>query len=264
MDTPKVPLVMIHGLLGSIDFFGPHALLPRIDVHAPDLPGYGSEPWPGNGDALTLEGQAGWVADYLRTRIGRPAWLLGHSVGGAVAMLAARMAPELTQAVISVEGNFTLDDAFWCRRIAPMRDDEWAAEHARMQSDPRTWLANGGIEPTPRRLEWAQVILQNQSAATVHAMAKAVVQETGDPAYLAAVRDVLDRGMPLHLLAGERSCSGWDVPAWARSAAAGMVVLPGVGHMMMLEAPERFCEAVSSMVLAAPSQADSGNRFASA
>lgn len=249
MMTPTTPLLMIHGLLGPIDFFGPQALLPGIEVHAPDLPGYGSQPAPPGGDPLNLEQQAAWVVADLRSRFGRPAWLLGHSVGGAVAVLAARMAPELARAVISVEGNFTLNDAFWCRKIAAQSEDEWAAEHARMQSDPDAWLAKGGIESTTQRLEWARAILHHQSAATVHAMAKAVVRETGAPGYLAAAREVLGNGTPLHLMAGERSCTGWDLPPWVRAAAADMVVLPGVGHMMMLEAPEQFCEAVGAMVL---------------
>lgn len=249
MNEPTIPLLMIHGLLGPLDVFGAQALMPDIELHAPDLPGYGSQPTQYGGDSLTLAQQAAWVVTYVRSHIGRPAWLLGHSVGGAVAMLSARMVPELAKAVISVEGNFTLNDAFWCRKIAPMGEDEWAAEHARMQSDPHAWLAKGGIEPTAQRLAWAQTILHHQSAATVHAMAKAVVRDTGEPGYLASVRDVLGNGTPLHLVAGERSSSGWDLPSWVRSAAAGMVVLPGVGHMMMLEAPAQFCEAVRTMVL---------------
>ncbi|MEF7613892.1 alpha/beta hydrolase [Aquincola sp. MAHUQ-54] len=236
-------------MLGPIDFFGPQALMKGIEVHTPNLPGYGSQPLPPGGVELTLEQQAAWIVAYLRSHIGRPAWLLGHSVGGAVAMLAARMAPDLVTAIISVEGNFTLGDAFWCQRIAPMREDEWAAEHARMQSEQQAWLAKSGIEPTARRLEWAQTILHNQAAATVHAMAKAVVRETAVPGYLAAVRDVIHHGTQLHLLAGERSCTGWDLPPWVRTAAASTVVLPGVGHMMMLEAPEQFCKAVASMML---------------
>ena len=107
MNGPTFPLLMIHGLLGPLDFFGAQALLPNIEVLAPSLPGYGTQATPSVGDPLSLAQQAAWVSGYLRSRIGRPAWVLGHRVGGAVAMLAARMAPELVKAVISVEGNFT-------------------------------------------------------------------------------------------------------------------------------------------------------------
>lgn len=134
----------------------------------------------------TLRQHAEWVADYVRTRVGRPVCLLGHSVGGAIAMLAASLLPGSVRMVINVEGNFTLNDAFWCRRIAAMSE-----------------------------------------------------------------------GTPVHLLAGERSCAGWDVPAWVRSAADTSTVLTGVGHMMMLEAPGRFCNAVAALL---PSARSPSNR----
>ena len=241
-------LVMIHGLLGPIDYFGPQSFLPEFELHTPSLPGYGLEPKNWNGEAPSLRSQAAWVARYLRSRVARPAWLLGHSVGGAIAMLAAGLAPELVKGIVNVEGNFTLNDAFWCRKIAAMGDEAWAAEYRRMQADPTAWLEGAGIAVSAERLSWAQRILQHQSAATVSAMARAVVRETAADAYLASVQAVVEGGTPLHLLAGARSASGWDVPAWARKAAASSTVIPETGHMMMLEAPRLFCDALRSVV----------------
>lgn len=239
---------MVHGLLGPIDFFNPAARLPGVEVHAPDLPGYRSQPPYPQGGVPTLKQHAEWVADYVRTRVGRPVCLLGHSVGGAIAMLAAGMLPGMVRMVISVEGNFTLNDAFWCRRIAAMPEEEWGAELHSLQADPQAWLDKGGIETSVQRLHWARDILHNQSAAVVQRMAKAVVRETAEGGFLEAVRRVVDSGTPVHLLAGARSCAGWDVPAWVRSAAASSTVLTGVGHMMMLEAPGRFCNAVAELL----------------
>ncbi|WP_179405632.1 hypothetical protein [Burkholderia guangdongensis] len=79
-------------------------------------------------------------------------------------------------------------------------------------------------------------------------MARAVVAETGDDRYLPRIRSVVERGMPLFLLAGERSASGWDLPDWARSAARDYVAQKEVGHMMMLEQPDAFCRIVENMV----------------
>ena len=138
-------LVMIHGLLGPIDYFGPQSFLPEFELHTPSLPGYGLEPKNWNGQAPSLRSQAAWVAQYLRSRVARPAWLLGHSVGGAIAMLAAGLVPELVKGIVNVEGNFTLNDAFWCRKIAAMSDEAWAAEYRRMQADPTAWLEGAGI-----------------------------------------------------------------------------------------------------------------------
>lgn len=246
--NPPIPLVMIHGLLGPIDYFLLQACLQGLEVHTPDLLGYGVRPAAHDAADITLKGQALHVADYLRTQVRQPALVLGHSVGGAVALLAASLAPECVRGVISVEGNFTLNDAFWCGKIARMDAASWRVEYDRIRSDPAAWLRASGIEPTPERVQWARLILDHQPADTVAAMARAVVDETGGPAYLASVRALLGQGMVICLLAGQTSRAGWDVPDWVAAAARHDIVLPDVGHMMMLEAPQAFCRAVRDIM----------------
>lgn len=167
------PLVMIHGLFGPLHF---SSRPPGCPV-SPFIPrtcwatARPAEP------ELSLAAQAAEVVRILREEVRRPCHLLGHSVGGAIAVLAASHAPELVKSIVSVEGNFTLDDAFMCRRIAPLDAPEWEAELQRIQSDPQAWLAKGGIAPTPERLRMAGCILHNQPAATLQAMARAVVRK---------------------------------------------------------------------------------------
>jgi pimeloyl-ACP methyl ester carboxylesterase len=240
------PLVMIHGLLGSIGFFGPRQYLPGLDVRTPDLRGYGSKRTVEQG--VDLDGQADEIVRILRLEVGRPAWLLGHSVGGAVMMLAAERAPELVQGLISVEGNFTLKDAFWCTRIAAMLDADWAAEYGAMEDDPAAWLERRGIEASDQRIAWARQILANQPVGTIQSMARSVVRVTGAPAYLEGVRRVLGSGVPLYLLGGELSASGWDIPEWVLALACRSQVQPKAGHMMMLEDPAAFCSIVGAIV----------------
>src|ERR1700712_5158374 len=100
------PLVLIPGLLGSGGYYAPRQSIRDLDVRTPDLLGYGSKRTAEQG--VDLHGQADEIARILREEVGQPAWLLGHSVGGAVMMLAAERAPDRVRGVISVEGNFTL------------------------------------------------------------------------------------------------------------------------------------------------------------
>jgi pimeloyl-ACP methyl ester carboxylesterase len=237
---------MIHGLLGSIDFFSPQLHMPGTAVHTPDMVGYGKRA--NAGATIDIETQAAEMARYIQERIGHPVWLLGHSVGGAVAMLVADLVPGLVRGLISVEGNFTLADAFWCTRIAATDEQVWADEFRVMRADPQAWLERGGIAPTAERLEWAQAILDNQPHDTIQSMARSVVSTTGAPAYLELVRRVIERGTPLYLLAGEKSAAGWDVPDWARVAASEYLVQPDAGHMLMLENPTVFCKTISSVM----------------
>lgn len=239
---------MIHGLMGSLDFFEPARRLHGVSVHTPELIGYGALA----GDrvtALTLSRQADHVADYIAGKVDDgPSWVLGHSVGGAIAVILARRHPALVAGLISVEGNFTLDDAFWCRRIAAMAPEEWDTELAEMRADPVGWLTHNRIAATPERIVWARRILDHQSSRTIRQMAEAVVRETGAEAYLEGLRTALEAGLPIQLVAGDRSLAGWNVPTWVSSAAHDFVVQPNVGHLMMLEDPEGFCAIVDRLL----------------
>ncbi len=238
-------LVLVHGLFGPLHYFDPAARMPGIRVLTPDLLGYGvREATP----ELSLAAQAADLVRMLRANGSGSFHLVGHSVGGAVAFLAAARAPRLVKGIVSVEGNFTLEDAFMCRRIAPLEPPDWAAELRRIQGDPSAWLQEAGIRPTPERQAMAHCILHNQSSTALQAMARAVINETSGPNYLHVVREVISSGIPLHLLAGSRSASSWNVPAWVRDAAASDVTLADCGHMMMLEEPELFSQSLIGML----------------
>ncbi|HUU98354.1 MAG TPA: alpha/beta hydrolase [Phycisphaerae bacterium] len=245
MDKPTV--IMVHGLVGSLRYFDLQARLGRATVVTEDLLGYGRQrDFPP--DRLTLAVQAEYVARRIDELPAERVWLLGHSMGGAVAVLAAERRPERLCGLINVEGNFTEKDAFWSRKIVEKQPHEWAEEYRQMQSDPAGWLERCDVEPDPQRTAWARQILEHQPASTVSAMAKAIVAETSCPSYLDTVRRLLDRGLPMHMVAGEKSAADWDVPDFVRTAAASFTEQPAVGHLMMLEDPDGFCEIVAAIL----------------
>jgi pimeloyl-ACP methyl ester carboxylesterase len=245
MENPT--LIMIHGLVGSLHYFDPPARMPGISVITEDLLGYGRQSdVPPN--RLTLAAHAELVTQWIDAVADEGVWLLGHSMGGAVAVLAADLRPQRVRAIINVEGNFTEKDTFWSRRIAAQKPAEWADQYHSMQDDPAAWLERCGIDPDPQRAMWAKRILANQPAGTVYAMAQALLAETLCPEYLRIVQGLLDRGLPLHLLAGAKSTADWGVPDFVRDAAASYTEQPDVGHLMMLEAPDAFCQIVTSLL----------------
>ena len=193
MNKPR--LLMIHGLVGSLDYFDPASRISEARVETCDLLGYGSfrEVGPAR---LSLATQAEHLAGFIAKLDPPKAWLLGHSMGGAVGMLLADRWPHLVAGMINVEGNFTLKDAFWSARIVTKQPDDWAREYRAMQSDLAGWLQHCGVEPTETRVAWARAILDLQPPSTVRAMSLAFLAESAPPDFLDALRRVVVGGLP--------------------------------------------------------------------
>lgn len=143
-----LPIVFIHGLIGPFTDPSAVALLRPAEVLSPDLLGYGSEADADPTD-VTIESQI----EYVRIAIGRElpdtrVHVVGHSVGGVIAAGFAHRFPDRVASFVSVEGNFTLGDAFWSAQLAAktLADVEYLLEADR--ADPARWLRDGGIDPT--------------------------------------------------------------------------------------------------------------------
>lgn len=92
------PVVLVHGLTASMDWWRPTiaALEPHHDVRIVELPG------------LTVRAASHRLAGWLEEQGLRRAALVGHSMGGTVAVLTAAEAPELVGrlALIAPAGVF--------------------------------------------------------------------------------------------------------------------------------------------------------------
>ncbi|CRI57871.1 alpha/beta fold hydrolase [Pseudomonas sp. CCOS 191] len=243
MDTP---VVMINGLIGCLDHPAFHHVLGPRRVIAPDLLGYGRlDDTPST--LIDIDAQVEHLRRSLEAHNLPCVHLLGHSVGGVVAMLFAQRYPANVASVISVEGNFTLKDAFWSASVARMASAEAEAMLQGYRADAGAWLARSGIMANASCLTLAGQWLAHQPASTLQAMARSVVAVTGVPGYLDGLRRLFAT-KPVHLFAGEHSRAGWDVPSWAEEQAASFTVLPRVGHLMMLEDPQGFASAIARLL----------------
>ena len=99
------PLVFLHGWADTSDTFQfiVDAFAREYTIIAPDWRGFGRSAW---------QGGAYWFPDYLadldalleQVSPGRPATLLGHSMGGNIASLYAGIRPERIERVVNLEG----------------------------------------------------------------------------------------------------------------------------------------------------------------
>ncbi len=93
------PLVLIHGLFGSLENLGVIArnLADRFQIINMDLPNHGRSPWT---DTLDYQQMAAAVAQTLKELGIERAFVLGHSMGGKTAMQLAFDHPSLVEKLI--------------------------------------------------------------------------------------------------------------------------------------------------------------------
>lgn len=241
------PFVFVHGLFGPFSERETFAQLEPAVCTAPDLDGYG----PGVDRAVTLAGQVAALRAHVEKEHGDgPVHLVGHSIGSVYAFNLANQSPRLVASVISVEGNFSLADAFWSRSIAAMSEDEARVSIEARLSDPLGFLTGDDIPVTDENLDRAREALAYQPWRTVWESAKAIVCATSGPYYEQMLRSVF-ASTPVHLIAGQRSSKDWHVPSWAREQAATFTTVTHAGHCMMLEHPAPFGRALAAALEAA-------------
>jgi pimeloyl-ACP methyl ester carboxylesterase len=247
-------LLLIHGMAGSAENWR-EVIEPLARAHtviAPDLPGHGlSEP--GGGD-YSLGALASGLRDLLVTLGHERATLVGHSLGGGVAMQFSYQFPELVERLVLVSsGGLGPEVSAILRAAALPGADRFIAATAGVGSRVGSALGRGlgaiGLRPSPDVAEVARgyASLEDRERRTaVLATLRSVVGTRGQRV-AASDRLYLAETLPLLIVWGAR-----DPIIPVSHAEDAHEALPGsrlevfddVGHLPQLEAPARFVTAL--------------------
>ncbi len=236
------PMLLIHGFGGDLNnwLFNHEALAADREVYALDLPGHGeSSKDVGEG---TLESLADTVAGFMAALGVGSAHLVGHSMGGAVALMVARRHPErvrslslLCSAGLGGEINSGYIDGF----VA-------AASRNALKPVLADLFADSGLVTRQlvddllkyKRLEGVGAALTTLAGKLFAGGRQAVVLADALPGF----------GKPVLLVWGEDDRIIPVAHAHALSGRCRVEVLPGRGHMVQMEAANEVNRAIARFV----------------
>jgi pimeloyl-ACP methyl ester carboxylesterase len=253
-------LLLIHGMAGSSTTW--RAVMPQLStkfrVVAPDLLGHGESAKP-RGD-YSLGAFAVWLRDFLdELDIGR-ATVVGHSLGGGVAMQFVYQHPDYCKRLILISSGGLGPDVGMILRLLSAPGAELVLPVIapqpvlRVGNKLRSWLTDAGVQ-SPRGAEvWSAYssLSDRQTRQSFLRTLRSVVDYRGQ-AVSALNRLQLRAELPVMAIWGERdSIIPVDHAYTAHQARADtrLEVLPGIGHFPQVEAPTEVVELIEDFLAA--------------
>ncbi|GAB1812115.1 alpha/beta fold hydrolase [Mycobacterium sp. MUNTM1] len=253
-------LLLIHGMAGSSETW--RSVIPPLSkkfrVIAPDLLGHGESAKPRTD--YSLGAFAVWLRDFLdELGVGR-ATVVGHSLGGGVAMQFVYQHPDYAQRLILISSGGLGPDVGWVLRLLSAPGAELVLPIIApppvlsVGNALRSWMKAAGIR-SPRGAElWSAYssLSDGETRQSFLKTLRSVVDYRGQ-AVSALNRLRLREDLPVMAIWGE--CDG-IIPvdhAYAAHEArtdARLEVLPDVGHFAQVEAPERVVELIEDFIAA--------------
>lgn len=256
-DGPAV--VLIHGMAGTSETWLP--IMPRLTgsgtILAPDLPGHGASANP-SGD-YSLGALAASIRDLLVTLGHNRATIVGHSLGGGVAMQFAYQFPERCERLALVSSGGLGREVSRLLRALALPGSEYllAVGCAPRVVDAGTavvgWLGKLGLRPVPAAADvWRSYSsLGNREARAAFIRTLRTVVDVGGQRVSARDRLYLTAGMPTLIVWGDRD--PFIPVAHAHAAHEAMPgsrleIFDGSGHYPHCDAPERFAALIAEFI----------------
>lgn len=242
------PLLILHGLLGSLDNWAPHAQLlsSQFQVFLLDLRNHGRSP---HANEFDYDVMAADLAEFIYDQNLATVHLLGHSMGGKVAMRFSQLHPELGQKLIIAD----MSPREYAPRYAEILNAMHSMDLSRLQQRNEVDVALTAAAPDKNI---RQFLLKNIGRdATGQLRWKPNVSAIR--ANYAQVRRAIPTapnfiGPTLFIRGGKSDyIRDQDVPLLRQIfPRARLETIPAAGHWVHAEAPEEFLRLVTEFLLA--------------
>jgi 2-succinyl-6-hydroxy-2,4-cyclohexadiene-1-carboxylate synthase len=250
------PLLLIHGFLGGVEDWGdlPLRLTSRFQVAAVDLPGHGSSDGAADPDRYRIPRIARDLEVVQSAVFQEPAWWLGYSMGGRIAVAAAAEGVAIRGLLLESASPGIRDAGDRALRRALDEERAIRIESVGMAGFVREWLdlpLFAGLAGCPAPIRSvARRLRESQDGGRMAAWLRG--GGTGSqPSYWESLQGLR---LPVRVLAGGED-PRFVALGRAMAAAApdgSLRILPGVGHLPHLEDPEGWLDWVLASALPGP------------
>lgn len=236
----KPPVVLLHGLMGSGACWTPlaRALEDEFDVVMPDARGHGGSSAPQHG--YRYDDHASDVVGLIRAlALSRPV-LLGHSMGGMTAAVAASRGAGILRGLVLVDPTFLEPE-----RQREVHESDVADQHRRVLGLSKSELVAQARARNPQR---APEIVELQAEARLSTRMEAFdVLTPPNPAYRDVVRAI---DVPTLLVIGDSPVVTLEMATELRglNPRVRSEQIENAGHGLPFEQPERLAEVVASFL----------------
>ena len=237
-DEPTI--VFLHGLgaASSEEFMETvrHPRLARFRMLLPDFLGFGFSERPLE-YGYTMDDHADGVAELLRHLHVESAHVVGHSMGGSVAIALAMRHPDLVSSLVVAEGNLDPGIGTASAQIAAWSEEDYVREgHRVVAAQFQALFASvpgyGGVART----------VALTSPLAIHRSARSLLAER-TPTFRQGLEEL---PMPRTYLIGEHS-TDFPQARWPRNG-VNVVIVPEAGHVMNVDNPDGFARAIADAV----------------
>jgi pimeloyl-ACP methyl ester carboxylesterase len=251
-------LLLIHGMAGSSDSW--RSVLPPLSkkfrVIAPDLLGHGESAKPRSD--YSLGAFAVFLRDLLDELGVSQATVVGHSLGGGVAMQFVYQHPDYVKRLVLISSGGLGPDVGWILRLLSAPGAEFVLPIIAPKpvldvgNKLRSWLRAAGIQ-SPRGAElWAAYssLSDPETRQSFLRTLRSVVDYRGQ-SVSALNRLSLRQGLPIMAIWGDRDGIIPVDHAYAAHEARAdsrLEVLPGIGHFPQVEAPNEVVELIEDFI----------------
>jgi pimeloyl-ACP methyl ester carboxylesterase len=244
---PQPTLVLIHGLGCSLNnwacvFDAPE--LTHYHILALDLPGFGLSAKPDDYD-YSLPAQAEIVFAFLQTQQVQNVTIIGHSMGGAIAILLAHKHPTYFNRLLVVEPNLKARDAQLSRDIIRQSEADFVTHYEEFRQNAILTVQDWFVNTPQTGIQWYMDDLQHTTPISMYRSAHSLITVTTGDTLMTQFQQL---ALQKYFLIGAKTIKTRQIPKSLRDGTIQTIIVPGVGHMMMMDNPQVFNQTLTSIL----------------